>query len=153
MRRRCCCAMRRAGSHRARGLCAGGAARKRQQRNVARALDGHAQPALMPRAYAGHAPRQNLAALLHELRKNVRALVVDEIHLLDAEFAYFLLAEILALAARTPARTSRTAAWAALSSSAARATFPARAAVTSGASFALRSLAWRLCRFLFLCHD
>src|SRR2546422_7615787 len=39
---------------------------KRQQRNVARALDGLAQPALMPRAGTGHAPRQDLAALLHE---------------------------------------------------------------------------------------
>src|SRR5256884_6543545 len=52
-------------------------ARKRQQRDVARPLDGHAQPALVARAHARHSARQNLSALLHELRQDVRALVVD----------------------------------------------------------------------------
>src|SRR5450755_628534 len=84
------------------------ATRKRQQRDVARALDGHAQPALVPRTNSGHAPRQNLPALLHELRQNVRALVVDEVHLLHAELADFLLAEILPLATPRPARTTAT---------------------------------------------
>src|SRR4029077_17752949 len=84
-----------------------GASRKWKQRNVARALDGHAQPALVTRAYAGHAAWQNLAALLHELRQDVRALVVDEVHLLDTELAHFLLPEILALAAWPPSRTTR----------------------------------------------
>src|SRR5579885_898914 len=86
--------------------CAGRAAGKRQQGDIARALDGDAEPALMTRADAGHAAGQNLAALLHELRKNIGALVVDEVHLLDAELADFFLAEILALAARTRAGTT-----------------------------------------------
>src|SRR5579863_8142918 len=94
----------------ARGLRARGAACKWQQGDVARALDGFAEPALVARANTGHAPRQNLAALLDELRKNVRALVVDEVHLLDAKLADFLFAEILALAARTPAWPARTTA-------------------------------------------
>src|SRR5579859_3584561 len=89
-------------SHGARGLRARGASRKRQQRDITRALDGHAQSALVPRADAGHAAGQNLAALLHELRQNVRALVVDEVHLLDTKLADFLFTEILALAAGTP---------------------------------------------------
>src|ERR1700704_879605 len=86
------------------------AARKRQQRDVARPFDGHAQPALMARAHARHPARQNLSALLHELRQDVRALVVDEVHLLDAEPAHLLLPEILALAAWPPTWTARTAA-------------------------------------------
>src|SRR2546423_651555 len=70
-----------------------GAARKWQQGDVACPLDGHAQPALMTRANARHPPRQNLATLLHELRQDVRAFVVDEVHLLDAELANLLLAK------------------------------------------------------------
>src|SRR5437016_13568029 len=99
----------------ARCLRARRAARKRQQRDVARPLDGHAQPALMARAHARHPPRQNLSALLHELRKYVRALVVDKVHLLDAELAHLLLPEILALAPGPASGTARTtAAWSAL---------------------------------------
>lgn len=113
----------RSGSCHARRLRARGATRKRQQGDVARALDGHAESALVPRAHAGHAAGQNFAALLHELRKNVRALVVDEVHLLDAKLADFLFAEILALAAGTPP-------WPA---GASRATFAASAA--AGAAF------------------
>src|SRR5262249_6656792 len=75
------------------------AAGKRQQGDIACSLDGYAKPALVTSAHPGHAARQNLSALLHELRKNVSALVVDEVHLLHAELAHFLLAEILALAA------------------------------------------------------
>src|SRR5207253_2111521 len=89
------------------------APRERQQGDVASALDGHAQPALMPRANARHTARQNLSALLHELRKNVRALVVDEVHLLDAELANLFLAEILALAAWPASGTARSAPWSA----------------------------------------
>jgi hypothetical protein len=85
------------------------APRERQQRDIASALDGHAQPALMPRANARHTAGQNLSALLHELRKNVRALVVDEVHLLDAELANLFLAEILALAAWPASGTARSA--------------------------------------------
>src|SRR5258707_3016886 len=112
-RGRCRCCMRGRGMSRrrsrhdhARRLCARRAAGKRQQRDVARPLDGHAQPALMPRANARHAPWQNLPALLHELRQDVRALVVDEVHLLDAELAHLLLTEILALASGPASGTS-----------------------------------------------
>src|SRR5689334_24317116 len=118
-----CCSRRMgamsARSHGARSLRARGATRKRQQRDVASALDGHAQSSLVTRADARHAARQNLAALLHELRQNVRALVVDEVHLLDAKLADFLFAEILALAAGTPSGASR----AAFAPSASRAAF------------------------------
>src|SRR5437667_2416009 len=99
-------AMRSPGGHRARGLSIRGAARKGQQRNIARALDGHAQPPLVPRADARHAAGQDLAPLLHELRQNVRALIVDEVHLLDTELANFLLAKILPLSARASAGPS-----------------------------------------------
>src|SRR5229473_2234294 len=99
----------------ARRLCSRGAAGKWQQSDVARPLDGHAQPALMTRAHARHPARQNLSALLHELRQDVRALVVDEVHLLDAELAHLLLPEILTLAPGPASGTARTAAaWSAL---------------------------------------
>src|SRR6267143_4854407 len=136
----------------ARCLRARRAARKRQQRDVARPLNGHAEPALMTRAHSRHPPRQNLPALLHELRQDVRALVVDEVHLLDAELAHLLLPEILALAPRPASGTSRTAsAWSAF---APRTTVPAaRTAVTTTmAAFTPRSSAGRWCLFLFLCH-
>src|SRR5258707_11844565 len=77
--------MRRRGVHRrswhdhTRCLRARRAARKRQQGDVARTLDGYAQPALMASANARHPARQNLSALLHELRQDVRALVIDEV--------------------------------------------------------------------------
>src|SRR2546422_7242932 len=83
--------------HHARRLRARCAARKGHESDVASALDRYAQPALVPRTHAGHPARQNFSALLHELRQDVRALVVDEIHLLDAELANLLLAEILTL--------------------------------------------------------
>jgi hypothetical protein len=140
-----------AGNHRARGLCACGAAREGQQRDVARALDGFTKPALMPRADTGHAARENLSALLYELRQYVGAFVVDEVHLLDTKLADFLLAEILALAA---ARSTRTSARTATGT-----TFATRSAVsTTGTSVAARSTfaawaAWTLCLLLFLCHD
>ena len=94
----------------ARRLGSRSASCKWQQRDVARALDGYAQPPLVTRANARHAAWQNLSALLHELRQDVRALVVDEVHLLDAELANFLLPEILALAAWPATGTARTAA-------------------------------------------
>ena len=134
----------------ARGLRACGTACERKQGDVARALDGYAEPALVARADAGHAARKNFAALLDELRKNVGALVVDEIHLLDAELADFLFAEILALAAGTAAgtaRATRTSAWAAF---AARTTVPAAWAMTAGAAFAARRATVRLCLFRIL---
>jgi len=140
----------RTGSHRARGLRARSASGKRQQSDIAGALDGHAQPALVTRTNTGHAARENLPALLHELRKNVRALVVDEVNLLDTELADFLLAEILALAAWPPPRAARTArtAFAPPTSGAA---FPPSA---PGTAFVPRSSAatWRWCLFLIFCH-
>jgi hypothetical protein len=92
------------------------------------------------------------------LRQNVGALVVDEIHLLDAELADFLLAEILALPARTPARTAR--ATASRTAVAPRTTVPATrtsvsttfaAPAAAGAAFAPRCWSW--CLYLFVCHN
>jgi hypothetical protein len=107
--------------------------REGQKRDVARPLDGFAEPALVARAGAGHAAGQNLAAFLHKRLEHLDFLVVDEIHVLDAKTAYFLFAEILALsaaarAAWTTARSSRpsgAAAFAALSSSASSMSFGA----------------------------
>jgi hypothetical protein len=119
---------------------AGGAARKRQQGDVAGALDGHAEPALMARADSGHAARQDLAPFLDELRKNVRAFVIDEIHLLDAEFTYFLLAKILALAAprtaRSPGTTSTRPAFATATT---RSAFAASSGLMTASAFTARS--------------
>src|SRR5580693_8833150 len=96
-------------ARRTRSLRTGGASGERKQRDVARALDRFAEPALVTGANSGHAARQNLAALLHELRQDVGTLVVDEVHLLDTKLADFLFAEILALAAaRTAGTTART---------------------------------------------
>ena len=129
---------------RTRRLRACGAAGKRQQRDVAGALDGHAEPTLVTRADAGHAARQNLAALLHELRKNVGALVVDEIHLLDAELADFLLAEILALAAAGPPGPPRTARTSAAGTAFADrgSTVPACRAAVAAFAFAAGRVRW-----------
>jgi hypothetical protein len=128
-----------AGSHCARRLRARSTARERQQSDIARALDGHAQSALVPRANAGHATGQNLTAFLHELRQNVRALVVDEVDLLDAKLADFLLAEILPLSSWAPAGAAGTS----------RSAFAPSATRTA---FAPRRSAWRWCLLLFLCH-
>src|SRR5580704_10322906 len=136
---------------RARCLGPCGAAGKRQQGDIARTLDGHAQPALVPGANSSHAPRKNLAALLDKLREDVCALIVDKVHLLDAKLADLLLAEILALAARTAAGPARTtAAWSAF---AARTTMPASGpAMAARTAFAARRSTVRLCLFRFLCH-
>jgi hypothetical protein len=120
-------------------LRAGRAASKRQQGDISRALDGDAQPALVARTNARHAARQYLAALLHELRQDVRALVVDEVHFLDAELADFLLAEILPLPARTPSGAAWSAAtWSAFAPratvSSSVATMATGAALTAGCS-------------------
>jgi hypothetical protein len=121
----------------ARGLRACGAACEWKQRDVASALDGFAEPALVARTDASHATREDLAALLHELREDVGAFVVDEIHLLYAELADFLFAKVLALAAArsTWAATGPSgaafAAWAAVS--APRATMSAAGTVSATA--------------------
>jgi hypothetical protein len=119
----------------ARSGAARGAAGKRQQGDVAGALDGHAEPALVTRADAGHAAWKNFAPLLHKLGKNVGALVVDQIDLFDTELADFLLAEKLALAA---ARSTGTATWAAGTT---RTAFTASAATAAGATFATSTTA------------
>src|ERR1700739_886824 len=124
----------------ARRLRCGGAAGKRQQGDIAGALDGHTQPALMAGADAGHAARKDLAALLDELRKNVGALVVDEVHLFYTKLAVFFFAEILALAAARTAgptwatRTTRSAFTTAASGTAFAATSPEMAAFAAGST-------------------
>src|SRR5215475_10946629 len=134
---------------------------KRQQSDVAGALDCDAQPALVTRANAGHAARKNFSALLHELRQNVRALVVDQVHLFHAELANFLFAEILPLAAAWSPRTTARAALA--TTFATRSAFAPRATMTTlptVSPFALPPAfrAWRFSRgcclllLLFLCH-
>jgi hypothetical protein len=115
-------------ARRTRSLGTCGATSERKQRDVARALDRFAEPALVTRADAGHAARKNLAALLHELRQDVGALVVDEVHLLDTELADFLLAEILALAT---ARTAGTT-WSARATFAPRTTVSAAGTMSTG---------------------
>jgi hypothetical protein len=89
----------------------------------------------MTGANAGHAARQNLAALLNELRQDVGALVVDEVHLLDTELADFLLAEILALAAARAAGTT----WSA------RSTFTPRTTVSAAGPMSTRTRTARGC--------
>jgi hypothetical protein len=138
------------GDDRARRLRAGCAASKRQQRNIPCALDGFTEPALVTGTNAGHAARKNLAAFLYELRQNVGAFVVDEVHLLDAELADLFLAEVLALAAaRSSAGTSRSSAgWACVT---ARAAMSATWTAVTGTAFAARTDG-ALCLLLFLCH-
>src|ERR1700688_3322171 len=149
---------RRCGYHWARLLRPRRASGERQQRNISRTLDRHAQPPLVPRAHPGHAPGQNLAAFLHKLRQNVRALVVDEVHLLHAKLADFLLAKILAFpTARSAwtrrARTAFTPRAAMAATAVASATVPAAVATTVTASaIPPRRCARRCCLFLFLCH-
>ncbi len=122
------------------------AACKRHEGNVPRALNRYAQPTLVARADAGHPARQNFSALLHELRQDVCALVVDEVHLLDAELANLFLAEILPLPARPSARTTRSA----------RAAFAPRSAMSAAmravATFTPRRSSRRRCLFLLFCH-
>jgi len=145
--------------HCARLLCPRRASRERQQRDVSCALDRHTQPTLVPRADPSHAPGQNLAAFLHKLGKNVRALVVDEVHLLHAKLADLLLAKILALPTTWSAWTSaaRSAAFpprpAMAATAVASPTVPAAAmAATVTAAITPRRCTRRRCLFLFLCH-
>ena len=89
-----------------------GAPGKRQQRDVARLLDGQGQTPLVRRADSGQAPRNDLAALRHELRQQPDVLVVDGLDFLHAEFANLLAAKIFAptfAAATRAAGTRRTA--------------------------------------------
>ena len=88
----------------------------------------------MARAHSSHAARQNLSAFLHKLRKNVGTLVVDEIHLLDTEFADLLLAEILTLAAARASGASTRPAGTTRSSFTTASTGTAFAAASAGMS-------------------
>src|SRR5947209_6941677 len=89
--------------------------RERQQRDVARLLDGDGKPPLVRRADAAQAARHDLAAFGHEAREQPHVFVVDGVNFLDAEFANLLAAEIFpaAFAAAAGARTAGTAARAA----------------------------------------
>jgi len=88
----------------------------------------------MTGANAGHAAGQNFAALLHELGKNVGALVVDEIHLFDTELADLLFAEVLTLAATRTTRTAGPAAGTTFATSTAATTIAAAAFTTATAA-------------------
>ena len=132
-----------------------GAAGERKQGDVAGALDGYTEPALMARTHASHAAGKDLAALLHKLRKNIGAFVVDEIHLFDAEFANFFLAEILALAS---ARATRTTGAARPTLATSAATAMAAGAMTStwtamSAAFTTRRATRSGSLSLFVCHN
>src|SRR5512146_2838002 len=70
--------------------------RKRQQGDVARALDGGRKPALVRRAHAGQATGNDLAPLGHKLLQQAHVLVIDVVNFLDAELAHLLAAEKLA---------------------------------------------------------
>src|SRR4051812_37302439 len=59
----------------------------RNQRDLARALDRGLQLALVHRAGAGDAARQDLAALRHERPDQLHVLVVDVVDLVRAELA------------------------------------------------------------------
>jgi len=138
----------------ARSRAPGGAARERQQSDIAGALDGYTEPTLVTSANAGHAAGKNLAAFLHELGKDVGAFVVDQVHLLDTELADFLFAEELPLAAArsagTTARAARSATFTAPTAAASWAAFAAATAATvsstrAGPAFAARRRSRRRC--------
>src|SRR5579863_8544129 len=69
--------------------------RERQQRDVARLLDGVGETPLMGRAHARDPPRHNLAALGHKGVQHLHIFVIDVIDLLHAEPAHLLAPEIL----------------------------------------------------------
>ena len=70
-------------------------ARKRQQGDIARLLDGRAQTALVRRAHTGQPARHNLPALRDKLREQAHVFVVDRFDLFGAELAHLLAAEKL----------------------------------------------------------
>jgi hypothetical protein len=155
---RACWGVRSSGAgwlHWARGMSACGAAGERHQSDVAGALDGYAEPTLVARADAGHAARKNLAALLHELREDVGAFVVDEVHFFYAELADFFLAEVLALAARASAGPARATTGTAFTArTAMTAAGAVSATVTAGATFATGCAAGgRGLLLLLICHN
>ena len=79
--------------------------RERQQRDVARALDGHRQSALVWRARAGQPARQDLPALGDELAHQLDVLVVDDVDFFLTKLANLPAAKVLpAGAGAFPAR-------------------------------------------------
>src|SRR5208282_719225 len=82
------------------------AARKRQQRDIARLLDGPRQTALVRCAHARQASRSYLPALRYELGQQTHIFVIDRFDLLDAELANLLAPEELAAAFTGTAGTS-----------------------------------------------
>jgi hypothetical protein len=91
---------------------------------------------------------------LHELRKDVGAFVVDEVHLLDAELADFFLAEVLALAAGPSAGTSARAAGAAFAArTAVSATGAVSTTVTAGTFTARCATGGLRLLLLLICHN
>lgn len=96
----------------------------------------------MTGADAGHAAGQDFAALLHELRKNVGALVVDEIDLFDTELADFLFAEKLALAAAWSAGTATWTAGATFATTAATGTTFAASTTAAVSTMTTVTSAW-----------
>src|SRR5512137_1322923 len=64
-----------------------------QQRQLPSPLDGRLELALVHRAHAGDAARQDLRALGHEGQQHLRVLVVDVVDLLRAELADLAAAE------------------------------------------------------------
>jgi hypothetical protein len=79
---------------------------KRQQRDVARLLDGTRQSTLMGGADAGEAPGYYLAPLGDKLLQQANIAIVDGIDFLDTEFANLLAAKELASAAAGAAGAS-----------------------------------------------
>jgi hypothetical protein len=87
------------------------------------------------------------------LREDVGALVVDEIHFLDAEFADFFLAEVLALAAGPSAGTARSTGAAFAARTAVTATGAVSAAVTAGTLTARCAAGGLRLLLLLICHN
>src|SRR5450755_4386725 len=112
--------------------------RKRQQRDIARLLDGCRQTVLMRRAHAGQAPRHDFAALGDELPEHAVVLVVDVLDLLDAEFTNFL----------TPEKLASTAAFARRSARPASTTTAAKPGTISAGSISARTRPLTRCRLL-----
>src|SRR5271157_2420099 len=71
--------------------------RERQQRDVARFLDGVGETPLVRRAHARDAARNDLPALRHKGVQHLHVLVIDVVDALHAEAAHLLAPEILLL--------------------------------------------------------
>lgn len=96
-------------NRRIRGLTARGAAGERQERDVARALDGHGYRALMSCAGSKLASRLNLAALANVAAKPTEILVIDVADIVCAILANLAARAESATSAATATRSARTA--------------------------------------------